>query len=291
MKRLSVFLTWSGDRSLGVAQALHDWLPNVLQFADPWISVSDVDKGSKWQQSISGQLASASFGIICLTPENLASPWILFEAGALSKTVDSRVWTYLYDLGYTAVKDPLSQFQHTVAAKEDTRKLIASINAAYDEGALDEARVRASFEKWWPELDSKLTAIPPPSAAKPKVDDTQQIIEMTTEILTRVRELDKLTSLLSIQTTAGGEFDFDRLIAAIRRHREEAARLGYTDFDRDFSEAESIAVAGKQRASLGAPDEAKRFFGRALSVYKSAKHRVYQLGHESVHLPKRDDNS
>jgi hypothetical protein len=144
MKTLSVFLTWSGDRSLRVAQAMQDWLPNVLQFADPWISVSDVDKGSKWQQSISGQLANASFGIICLTPENLASPWILFEAGALSKTVDSRVWTYLYDLGYTDVKDPLSQFQHTVATKEDTRKLIASINAAYGEGALDEARVRAT---------------------------------------------------------------------------------------------------------------------------------------------------
>ena len=271
MKRLSVFLTWSGDRSLGVAQALHDWLPNVLQFADPWISVSDVDKGSKWQQSISGQLASASFGIICLTPENLASPWILFEAGALSKTVDSRVWTYLYDLGYTAVKDPLSQFQHTVAAKEDTRKLIASINAAYDEGALDEARVRASFEKWWPELDSKLTAIPPPSAAKPKVDDTQQIIEMTTEILTRVRELDKLATLTPAQPGTGADFDFDRLIAAIRKRGEEAVRLGRLELIRAFSKAESSAVAGKERFTAGDIREGKRLYGQALSTYKDAK--------------------
>jgi len=271
MKKLSVFLTWSGDRSLGVAQALHDWLPNVLQFADPWISVSDVDKGSKWQQSISGQLASAGFGIICLTPENLASPWILFEAGALSKTVDSRVWTYLYDLGYTDVKDPLSQFQHTVATKEDTRKLIASINAAYGDGALDEARVRASFEKWWPELDSKLTTIPPPSAAKPKVDDTQQIIEMTTEILTRVRELDKLAGVTPAQPGTGADFDFDRLIAAIRKRGEEAVRLGRLELIRAFSKAESSAVAGKERFTAGDIREGKRLYGQALSTYKDAK--------------------
>ena len=30
-------------------------------------------------------LSPASYGIICLTPENLASPWIHFEVGALFK--------------------------------------------------------------------------------------------------------------------------------------------------------------------------------------------------------------
>jgi hypothetical protein len=69
-----------------------------------------------------------------LTPENLMSPWLLFEAGAVAKRVDSRVWTYLFGLGYTDVKDPLSQFQHTAATKEDTRKLIATLNHRLGEG-------------------------------------------------------------------------------------------------------------------------------------------------------------
>ena len=40
-----------------------------------------------------------------------------------------RVWTCLTGLKYTAdVKDPLSEFQHTAANREDTEKLIKALN-------------------------------------------------------------------------------------------------------------------------------------------------------------------
>src|SRR6188474_3258644 len=106
---------------------------------------SDVKKGEKWRQALGGELEKANFGIICLTPENLTAPWILFEAGALSKKADSAVCTYLFDLANTEVKDPLAQFQHTEANQEDTKKLVITINQALGENALSLDRVEKAF--------------------------------------------------------------------------------------------------------------------------------------------------
>lgn len=61
-----VFLTWSGERSKAVAAALHDWFPNVIQSLEPWMSDSDIAKGSGWNAEISKNLESAKIGIVCL---------------------------------------------------------------------------------------------------------------------------------------------------------------------------------------------------------------------------------
>jgi TIR domain len=73
MENLKIFISWSGPRSQGVAEALHDWLPNVLQNVKPWLSANDIDKGAKWRQAVTGELEKSNFGLICLTPENLTS--------------------------------------------------------------------------------------------------------------------------------------------------------------------------------------------------------------------------
>jgi TIR domain len=128
MPKPRVFISWSKARSKAVAEALYDWLPTVMQNVETWMSTADINKGTKWREVLTGELATANFGIICLTPENLTEPWLLFEAGALSKTAGSRIWTYLFDLEFTDVKDPLSEFQHTLATREDTLLLVRSIS-------------------------------------------------------------------------------------------------------------------------------------------------------------------
>ncbi len=93
----NVFISWSGERSRRAAEALYEWLPIVLQSARPWMSNTDIDKGSRGLEEVGKALEGMKVGIICLTPENLTAEWILFEAGALSKTLDAktRVCTYL----------------------------------------------------------------------------------------------------------------------------------------------------------------------------------------------------
>jgi len=122
-------------------------------------------------------------GIICLTPENLSADWILYEAGALSKTLDAktRVCTYLLaGLESTNLKPPLGLFQWTKADKADTRKLIHTINKHLETTPIQESRLDTLFDKMWPDLEQKLTALPEPSQAPPPLRSTQ---EMVSEIL------------------------------------------------------------------------------------------------------------
>src|ERR1700730_15398652 len=86
---MDVFISWSGARSEAAARALHDWLPKVINAIKPWLSTSDIDKGARWGIDVALKLESSKAGIICLTPSNLHADWVLFEAGALSKTVKS----------------------------------------------------------------------------------------------------------------------------------------------------------------------------------------------------------
>jgi hypothetical protein len=80
---MNVFIGWSGERSRAVALALREWIPNVIQAANPWMSEEDISKGSTWTSELVVQLGQACFGIICVTPENREALWLAFEAGAL----------------------------------------------------------------------------------------------------------------------------------------------------------------------------------------------------------------
>ncbi|MFX0196031.1 MAG: TIR domain-containing protein [Candidatus Hodarchaeota archaeon] len=158
---MKVFISWSGPKSLEVAKALHSWLPFVINALEPWMSSDDIQKGTRWATSLAAQLEETRVGLICLTRGNLEAPWILFEAGALSKTLDHTfVCPYLVDLEPGDVEGPLAQFQSTKADKEDTRRLLHTINRALDSKALSEQRLNTIFERWWPDLEGKLSNLP-----------------------------------------------------------------------------------------------------------------------------------
>jgi hypothetical protein len=182
----NVFISWSGERSRLAAEALKEWLGTVLQNARPWMS-TEIEKGSRSYEEIARALEGMKVGIICLTPENLTSEWLHFEAGALSKTLDAktRVCTYLLaDLESATLKPPLAWFQWTKANKADTRKLIGTVNKHLDAAPLAESTLSATFEKWWPDLDEKLKALPAPSGTPPARRGTDEIVA---EILEHTR--------------------------------------------------------------------------------------------------------
>jgi hypothetical protein len=157
---MKVFISWSGDLSHSVAVALRDWLPSTIQAITPYVSSEDIDKGARWSSDVSRELEKSEYGILCITPDNVEAPWINFEAGALSKSLErSRVAPFLLRMKPTDLKGPLVQFQSTAYQKEDVYKLLGSLNKACGDAALDDARLEQVFEVWWPLLDAKLEAL------------------------------------------------------------------------------------------------------------------------------------
>ena len=178
----NVFISWSGERSRMAAEALRDWLPVVLPASKPWMSKKDIEKGSQGLDEV-GKALEMRIGIVCLTPENLDAHWILYEAGALSKTLGARVCTFL--LGGLKIPGeippPLGLFQATRADDmQDTGRLIHDINKALGPPSEAKDTLDTRFGLGWPMLAEKLSAIPvAPEVAKP----ARGVPEMVAEIL------------------------------------------------------------------------------------------------------------
>lgn len=175
-KVMKVFLSWSGEISHRVACALHDWIPSVLPFVEPWLSSEDIDKGARWSTAIAAQLDAIEFGIICVVPDNLAEPWLNFEAGAISKSLEvARVAPLLVGVNRSEVRGPLAQFQSTLFEREDVRRLLRSINKAAGSPVLADHLDR-TFDLRWPGLQSKLALLDltPPSLAESSPGERSQ---------------------------------------------------------------------------------------------------------------------
>ena len=155
-----VFISWSGELSKKLAEATRQWLPGVLQFVQPYFTPEDIEKGARWGSDIVGELESSEIGIICLTKENIERPWILFEAGALSKSLEkARVCTVLFDLDTTDLKGPLTIFQHTKFQQDEFKKLVKTVNNAAGDAKLEDPVLDNVFDMWWPKLKEAVDSI------------------------------------------------------------------------------------------------------------------------------------
>lgn len=183
---MKVFISWSGSRSKAVAVALRDWLPLVLQYVKPWVSDKDIGAGDRWAQSIAGELEAANFGIICITPENLQSEWILFEAGALSKSMlDAKVIPLLFKLELSDLSGPLSQFQAQKIEESGLMEVVKAINKVAD-GQTNESIINQLVPQLWPSFQAKLDAIPDTQPTDKHMRPQHEILE---ELVTGVRGL------------------------------------------------------------------------------------------------------
>jgi hypothetical protein len=194
---MKVFLSWSGQRSKEVANLLSDWLCCVIQASRPWISTRDLDRGSLWFGEINDQLKDTTVGIICLTQENKARPWILFEAGALAKGLStSRVCTLLIDLESKDIEDPLAQFNHTFPTRESVLGLVNTLNNTLAGNGLDNRILEQVFNTYWPQFEERFreilanTKAQPPSKPRPKEDVLSEILENTRMLNSRIRRLE-----------------------------------------------------------------------------------------------------
>jgi hypothetical protein len=192
---LKVFISWSGNQSKEIAEAIRAWLPSVLQTVKPYFTPNDIEKGKRWSSDIANELDSSSVGIFCITRENLNSQWILFEAGAISKKVDSSlVCPILFGLGNADITGPLTQFQTTLFSRSDMLSLVTTINKANTDNVLEKEVLRDSFDAFWPKLEVRinelLTETTPDGEGHPR--DDRELLEEVLGLTRNILKTDKL---------------------------------------------------------------------------------------------------
>ena len=157
---MDVLISWSKNQSREMASVFHDWLPKVVPGLKPWMSSKDIDKGKQWFDELQSFLGEATSCIICVTSENVRSPWIYYETGAIAaKKQDLLICSYLVGINASMLTGgPLAQYQCTETTKEEMFALIRSLNTALPKSH-DEELLRGNFESKWPEFEQELARI------------------------------------------------------------------------------------------------------------------------------------
>ena len=218
---MKVFLSWSGNLSKQLAEAIRDWLPGVLQLVTPYFTPADIEKGARWSADIARELDSSQVGILCITRDNLHSDWILFEAGALSKSLDkAHVCPILFGITPTDLSGPLKQFQTTSFERTEMHKLISVINGRLGEQKLASKTLDSVFEKWWPDLEKRIDEILGAKALPEKpVRSDRELIE---EILV----LSRASSRRSIRPPVSFAAIKELVTHFIELHDDQADQVG-----------------------------------------------------------------
>ena len=90
-----------------------------------------------------------------MTRENRAAPWLIFEAGALAKSVKTaRVVPLCIDLPLTDITGPLARSQGRSLGYDGIRRLVHDLNKE-TEKPLSSERLDRSFKTAWPQLGDR----------------------------------------------------------------------------------------------------------------------------------------
>lgn len=194
------------------------------------MSDSDIESGARGLSEIAKALSSINYGLICLTEENVSAPWINFEAGALSKSVDDgRIVPLLLGFDPKRLPAPLGQFQARKIEKSGINRLILDINNASSK-KIDASRLSMLFEKLWPSLETSINkileaeSVEAPSPISDKlVARTVQISELALDMLTNAATDDH--GVISVGKYIGGtSFSAGRKDYALLKGQRDIAR-------------------------------------------------------------------
>lgn len=219
---MKVFISWSGQHSKKLGEALRDWLPTVLQLVEPYFTPSDIEKGTLWSTDIAKQLSESQIGILCVTRENIHSDWILFEAGALSKSLEkSHVCPLLFAISNTDLSGPLKQFQTTEFHKEDMHRLINVINGRLGEKKLPQKTLDTVFQKWWPDLEEKVKNI------LGEIDEIDEPLRSDRELLEEILQLSRVAARRLRAPTRISPRAIEKLLSGyISLHDQQVNKVG-----------------------------------------------------------------
>ena len=173
---MKVFISWSGDISRALAVELRDWLPMAVHQVDAWISGRDIDPGRRWALVLGHELATSDFAIIVLTRDNLTSPWILFEAGAVARSLEAHVVPLLFGISPSDLDGPFAQFQSIQADRRGVERVVSLLYEVTG-SELDADQRELVFNRLWPVFEERVDSLHQQYAETEDVESPEDLVD------------------------------------------------------------------------------------------------------------------
>jgi hypothetical protein len=158
-EKVALFVSWSGDTSKRIAEMLKEWLTTLFDDLNIFFTPDDIPTGTRWSRDLSQKLQECEIGIFVYTSQNLDNLWMAFEAGALSKSMDTgRVIPLLFRVNISDLKGPLSQFQARRFTQDGFLNTLEAINNCLIKKKSKE-RLSAHLNQTWSYWEPKINEI------------------------------------------------------------------------------------------------------------------------------------
>ena len=245
---MKVFISWSGDPAKEVAEKLRTWLPTVLAGnVQCFVSSQDIRRGERGLDVIAAELQDRDYGIVVLTKDNMSSPWVNFEAGALGKSLGAgKVAPLLLDVTRADVEGPVAQFQNTLLTDRDDMLQFVRDMALLTPGVPEDSVVTL-FDAKWGELEQVVEH----AAGLGDPVTTRSVESMLEEVLEHVRSLRKGGPMSSSSSTADMRTRSERLALLDKRYGGTWYHVGDTTVEvADYKPDEDVVLVPRAHGQL-----------------------------------------
>jgi hypothetical protein len=159
---VEVFMSWSREQSREITVLLERFIRQVIPGTEIFMSAKNLEAGHRWSTVLAEKLDKSDVGIFVVTPSNLRSRWLNFEAGAIAKRLESaRVIPLLFNIDKRDLTGPLAEFQALEWSKPACLSLLQIVNRATG-SRVEPTELVEDFEERWPDLERKVAAVPGP---------------------------------------------------------------------------------------------------------------------------------
>lgn len=166
---MKIFLSWSKLKSKELAMVTKDFLEGMFRGTiTVWMSSESIAYGSMSMLDINKALKDSEKCITFITEENVNSPWIMYEAGAIAgknyleseSDIGDAVVPIIFDNidSKNFVSHPLNQFQRLSFCKESMYKLIKQLNVKTNAFS-DDKTLEKQFNLNWNSLNKSIKNI------------------------------------------------------------------------------------------------------------------------------------
>lgn len=269
---MKVFISWSGELSKSVAKELSEWLPSIIHTIEVFYSPEDIQKGENWDLRLTKELEESKYGIVCLTKENVLAPWVNFESGALSKTLDSHISALMIDIEPSDIQGPLSRFQATRLEKDDFYQLVCDINII-SERQIPEKVLKNTYDAVWDKMSVKIqNTIRTYDIKGEHHERKSKVNDILEELLQLIRKHD---TVLNKPEILFPEKYFKYLYARCNNYEKSYAVIGLCDFLGDLSQ--KIARSSYKYAE---DNYAELCMNISMLLIDFAKKNEYRIGYD-----------